>query len=325
MRRAVHGLVAAFLAVAPAARADVTHIVQRGHTIEAIAHRYHVAVKAIAQANHLTDPAHLKPGQTLVIPGVDAARRRHGPGDKRGEGPAASAARGIESPADRARGGAAPARAATEHGPIAGLEPSPEPRGHLEGDTVNAERLGEDFHIHVRDARGHVPPSALRAFERMMRQGNGTHPVDPRLVALVGIVSNHFGGKTIEVVSGYRAYTPTQYTPHSNHNYGRALDFRVRGVKNEDVRDFCRTLRSAGCGYYPNGSFVHLDVRDTKAYWVDWSRAGEPPKYEKPGVAADEGTTDVPDDVVGATGERGELSAGSAATHAETDPEAASK
>ena len=122
-----------------------------------------------------------------------------------------------------------------------------------------------------------------------MRQGNATHPLDPRLVALVGIVSNHFGGKPLEVVSGYRAYTPTQYTPHSNHNLGKALDFRVRGVPNEALRDFCRTLRSAGCGYYPNSTFVHLDVRDTKAYWIDWSHPGEPPKYDRPGVAADEG------------------------------------
>jgi uncharacterized protein YcbK (DUF882 family) len=161
---------------------------------------------------------------------------------------------------------------------------------------VHAVRLGEEFRIRVKDAHGHIPPSAMKAFERMMRQGNGAHSVDPRLVALVGIVSSHFGGKPIEVVSGYRAYTPTQYTAHSNHNLGKALDFRIRGVTNESLRDFCRTLRSAGCGYYPNSTFVHLDVRDSKAFWTDWSHPGEPPKYDKPGVAADEGTSDVVDD-----------------------------
>ena len=86
------------------------------------------------------------------------------------------------------------------------------------------------------------------------------------------------------MVSGYRAYTPTQYTPHSNHNFGRALDFRVQGVRNEELRDFCRTLRNTGCGYYPNSTFVHIDVRDAKAYWVDLSRPGEPPRYEKAGA-----------------------------------------
>jgi uncharacterized protein YcbK (DUF882 family) len=275
------------------ARADVTHVVQRGHTIEAIAHRYHVTVKAILDANHLKDARHLKPGQTLVIPGVDG--KGHG---AQGAKEHDRAERTEKAERDRKgdkgetyERGHGPARAAT-----AALEPPPEPRGRGDGDTVHAGRLGEEFRIRVKDAHGHIPPSALKAFERMMRQGNATHAVDPRLVALVGIVSSHFGGKPLEIVSGYRAYSPTQYTPHSNHNLGKALDFRIRGVSNEAVRDFCRTLRSAGCGYYPNSTFVHLDVRDTKAYWVDWSHPGEPPKYDRPGVAADEGASDVPDD-----------------------------
>jgi uncharacterized protein YcbK (DUF882 family) len=272
MREVGAALGIALLTLSSAAHADVTHIVQRGHTIEAIAHRYRVTEKAIIDANRLADPKHLKPGQTLVIPGVDAPKKKRTPPDK-------------ES-----------AHRAASHVTEAELKPPPEPRGRAESDTIYAVRLGEDFHIRVKDARGHVPPTALQAFERMMRQGNAMHPVDPRLVSLVGIVSSHFGSKPIEVVSGYRAYASTQYTPHSNHNYGKALDFRIRGVSDEALRDFCRTLRSAGCGYYPNSSFVHLDVRDTKSYWVDWSRPGEPPKYDRPGVAADEGASDVPDD-----------------------------
>jgi uncharacterized protein YcbK (DUF882 family) len=265
---------------------DVQHVVQRGHTIEAIAHRYHVSVKAIVDANHIKDPAHLKPGEVLTIPGVDSPKKK---GDKTEKG---------EKDKDKAGGHDNPAHPTT----TAALMPAPEPRGHFENDVVHAERLGEEFRIRMKDAHGHIPPSALAAFERMMRQGNATHPIDPRLVALVGIVSSHFGGKTIEVVSGYRAYTPTQYTPHSNHNLGRALDFRVQGVSNEALRDFCRTLRSAGCGYYPNSSFVHLDVRETKTYWIDWSHPGEPPKYDKPDAGADEGTSDVPSDEGGNEG-----------------------
>lgn len=258
---------------------DVQHVVQRGHTIEAIAHRYHVTVKAIVDANHLKDTKHLRPGEVLTIPGVDSPKKK---GDKAEKG---------EKDKDKAD------HDKSAHGAtMAALVPTPEPRGHFESDVIHAERLGEEFRIRVKDTHGHIPPSALAAFERMMRQGNATHPIDPRLVALVSIVSSHFGGKTIDVVSGYRAYTPTQYTPHSNHNLGRALDFRVRGVTNEALRDFCRTLRSAGCGYYPNSTFVHLDVRDTKAYWIDWSHPGEPPKYDKPDTAADEGTSDVPSD-----------------------------
>ncbi len=162
---------------------------------------------------------------------------------------------------------------------------------HFERDVIRAVRLDEEFTIRVKDRHGKVPAAALKAFERLMRQGGATHPPDPRLVALIGVVSNHFG-KPLEVVSGFRAYTPTQYTPHSRHNVGRALDFRVQGVRNEELRDFCRTLHNTGCGYYPNSTFVHLDVRDTSAYWVDLARPGEPPRYERPALA-DEGTSDV--------------------------------
>jgi len=37
------------------ARADVKHVVARGHTLEAIARRYHVTQKAIIDANHFVE------------------------------------------------------------------------------------------------------------------------------------------------------------------------------------------------------------------------------------------------------------------------------
>jgi len=43
------------------------------------------------------------------------------------------------------------------------------------------------------------------------------------------------------------------------------------------------TLSKVGVGYYPRGSFVHVDVRSKAVYWVDWSRPGEPPLYLPPG------------------------------------------
>lgn len=264
--------------------ADVSHVVARGHTIEAIAHRYHVSVKSIVEANHLKDPKHLKLGQVLVIPGVG--------GKKKGERAEHGGEKGDKT--EKADKGERAEREHAAHPPTAALEVAPEPRGRSGPETIHAFRSGEEFHIRIKDAHGHIPGSVLFAFEHLMRQGNATHPPDPRLVALVGIVSSHFAGKPLEVVSGYRAYTPTQYTPHSNHNFGRALDFRIRGVSNEALWEFCRTLRNAGCGYYPNSTFVHLDVRDTKTFWIDRSRPGEPPKYDSPDGSADETTTDVP-------------------------------
>src|SRR4029078_12850254 len=53
-------------------------------------------------------------------------------------------------------------------------------------------------------------------------------------------------------------------------------------AKTEDVFAFCTTLSDTGCGYYPNSSFVHLDVRDPGAghvTWIDASGPGESPRY----------------------------------------------
>jgi uncharacterized protein YcbK (DUF882 family) len=177
--------------------------------------------------------------------------------------------------------------------PSAGLTPGsargPAPdtkRRRVEKGVIRATRYGERVSIRVRDSHGHVADSALKAFRNLMRQGQASFPADPRLLELLAAVSDRFGGKTLEIVSGYRAYTPTQFTVHSNHNLGRALDFKIDGVRDEDVWAFCRTFRSAGCGYYPNSGFVHLDVRGTKASWVDRSLPGEPPQYEVPQALA---------------------------------------
>jgi hypothetical protein len=283
MRPAVTSVLAAWgaliaMSAAPDARADVTYVVQPGHTVEKIAHQYHVGVDAILQANHLKTGQPLEPGQKLVIPGVAAASPAS-PGNSHGSQ--------ASRPAHTTRGSTATAAPALSH----------EPRSfvHGEHDVIHAVRLGVPFRIRMKDVRGRLPAAALGSFEELMKQGEATHPPDPRLLALIGLVSNHFDGKVLEVVSGFRAYTPTQYTLHSNHNLGKALDFRVRGVPNTALRDFCLTLRNAGCGYYPNSTFVHVDTRDAKASWVDLAGPGEPPRYEKPGGAEDEGANEVPD------------------------------
>jgi hypothetical protein len=57
---------------------------------------------------------------------------------------------------------------------------------------------------------------------------------------------------------------------------------RVTGVSNEELVAFCKTLSDTGCGYYPNSSFVHVDVRlpgTGSVSWIDASGPGEPPRY----------------------------------------------
>jgi uncharacterized protein YcbK (DUF882 family) len=246
------------------ARADVQHVVARGHTIEAIAHRYHVTEQSIVDANHLKDPRHLRIGETLTIPGVQP--------------PATANAKGKKGPDGK---------------PVKPVTYAMRPKTP---DVIHITRLAttEDYTLHVNARRGKVSPTVAKTAEQMMRSMSGlSHPIEPRLVHLLAAVSNHFGSRKIEIISGFRPYSPLQHTAHSNHNIGKAIDFRVMGVPNEVVRDYCRELRDVGCGYYPNSTFVHLDVRETSSFWIDYSRPGEPPRYNAPNLDADEGTSDV--------------------------------
>ena len=99
--------------------------------------------------------------------------------------------------------------------------------------------------------------------------------VHPGLALRLQALASQFRGRAIELVSGHR---PTARVT-SRHHHGRAFDLRVLGVSNERVRDFLRTLEETGVGYYPNSTFVHVDVRDDKGYWVDRSGPGEPADY----------------------------------------------
>jgi LysM repeat protein len=47
----------------------VTHIVKPGETLGAIARKYQATVGEIATANNITDPAKIRPGRELIIPG----------------------------------------------------------------------------------------------------------------------------------------------------------------------------------------------------------------------------------------------------------------
>jgi hypothetical protein len=123
-------------------------------------------------------------------------------------------------------------------------------------------------------------PSALAS--RIRRAAHrewlpGVKRIHEGLVTRLQGVVDHFKAGKITLISGYR---PTSLG--SFHQSARALDVHVEGVHNDKLVDFCRTLPDTGCGYYPNSSFVHLDVRPSgtgHVYWIDASGPGEPARY----------------------------------------------
>jgi LysM repeat protein len=142
-------------------------------------------------------------------------------------------------------------------------------RGYIDMSTYTTRYRGVVF-----EKNGRVSPKAVAAISRLFG-AVGDHPrVDARLIALLADVSEHFG-RPLRVVSGYREHS---YYDDSRHRHSKAVDFSIPGVPNSVLRDYLRRFRNAGVGYYPNSSFVHLDVREGAAYWVDYAGPGEPPR-----------------------------------------------
>lgn len=127
-----------------------------------------------------------------------------------------------------------------------------------------------------RDKHG-KPPAKPGAHHDPGELAPGVRMVDKGLLSRIDAVARHFPGRPISLVSGYRPQSRG-----SLHQSARALDLRVAGVSNEDLVAFCKTLPDTGCGYYPNSSFVHLDVRNPgtgSVTWIDASGPGEAPRY----------------------------------------------
>ncbi|HEY3592468.1 MAG TPA: D-Ala-D-Ala carboxypeptidase family metallohydrolase [Polyangiaceae bacterium] len=97
------------------------------------------------------------------------------------------------------------------------------------------------------------------------------------LVTRLQTVADHFDAAKVIIVSGYRPNSTGSF-----HQMAEALDLHFDGIPNEALVAFCRTLPDTGCGYYPNSSFVHLDVRPAHTghvYWIDASGPGEAARY----------------------------------------------
>jgi len=125
---------------------------------------------------------------------------------------------------------------------------------------------------------GKVLPEARQKISALLGAG-GTHPaIAERLIRLLVRVSDTFGGRTLRVVSGYRS---SSYFSDSRHKSSEAIDFSIPGVPNSILRQYLLLLDDVGVGYYPNSSFVHLDVRGCPVQWVDYSGPGEAPRIPR--------------------------------------------
>ena len=303
-----------------------THEVASGETLTEIARQYGVDVDELQRVNDIDDPDRIRVGQDLRIPG-GSGERSSGRAAERSGGDAD----GDERDARVTRAGVvlyvASGQTLSDIATSYGISQSRILRAN-ELEDANTLRVGqrllipgatevvtvrrvqredpgshpitflrvstdEEATIRLFDGRGRLRSQAREQIEYLFRQPSTdrTHRIDTDLLKMLQKVADHWPGKRILIYSGYRPFRRGQATPKSKHNSGDAVDFQVEGVSNSDLRDYCRTFRHAGVGYYPNSHFVHLDTRDDRGYWVDYSGPGEAPRYGREGrdPAAEEG------------------------------------
>jgi uncharacterized protein YcbK (DUF882 family) len=175
-----------------------------------------------------------------------------------------------------------PVLAATQGGvSFEGLQSLPRPSALPGGVRVHLRNANsqDEFDIEIgRDGKvAAVQEAALDAFFSCRRTGR-MKGISPGVLRVIAAIGEEYPGRTIEVISGYRA--PPFGVKDSKHFDGRAIDLRVKGVKLSKVRDFVwKRFSDVGVGYYGPQNFIHVDHRPDEKDTA-WSSAHENAIYE---------------------------------------------
>ena len=264
---------------------DIVHKVSSGQNLGMIAKRYHTHAETIRRHNGLKKKQILRVGQKLRVPESREHKKWRRFVEKKNEADkpkkkTAKKKKKIKKTAKK-KTKKKVKKTAKKVKKSKAKKNKWWRRGHKKG-FVRVVRHNERFIGQLVNKKGRVIKSAGKRLDRILRSKKGKRRhIDRRLMKLLAETSDHFGGRTVIVISGYRPYSKKQFTKNSRHNHGKAIDFRIVGVPNDELYRFCQRHRRVGCGHYPNSTFVHMDVRKRKTRWTDYSKPGQKPVYAR--------------------------------------------
>ncbi len=166
--------------------------------------------------------------------------------------------------------------------------PLDKPSGDL---WMRAENLGEEVHVQIYKQDGTFDDAALAKLDDLFRcvTTGKVRAVRAELYEQLSRIQDHFHGKALVLVSGFRAAIgSTIERTSSRHYHASAADFRIQDVSIYDIRAYAESLDAGnmGIGIYPTTQFVHVDFRapgEPSFRWVDTSGHGGKPAKHRPG------------------------------------------
>ena len=127
---------------------------------------------------------------------------------------------------------------------------------------------GESFDGPYREEGGPSTSAAAELAEFLRDHHSGTMaPIDLGVIDFLWDVLETIGATTATILSAYRTpetnamlrRTTFGVAEHSQHIYGRAIDFCVASGLAEAMTA-ARSMRRGGVGWYPRSHFIHIDT-----------------------------------------------------------------
>ncbi|HEY4243861.1 MAG TPA: DUF882 domain-containing protein [Kofleriaceae bacterium] len=159
-------------------------------------------------------------------------------------------------------------------------EPLERPSGDI---WLRAENLGEEVKVNIYKPDGSFDDAALAQLDTLFRcaRTGEVRAVRPQLYEMLSRIYDHFDGKRVDLVSGFRFAERDS----SRHYHASAMDIHIKDVPIRTMYEFAQTLDTGaggamGIGIYPTGQFIHVDFRapgEPSYRWTDWSGHGSGP------------------------------------------------
>jgi len=149
---------------------------------------------------------------------------------------------------------------------------------------LRAENLAEEIRVNIYKEDGSINQASLAKLDELFRcrQTGEVRAVRSELYEQLSRIYDHFGGKRVDLVSGFRFAERSS----SRHFHASAMDIRIAGVSIRDMYAYAESLDSGsmGIGLYPNSGFIHVDFRapgEPSYRWTDRSGPGSSNKAKK--------------------------------------------